>query len=338
MFSPRRSFSRCLRLVACASLVGSMLVAAVAPTAVAATGCGARWVTPGRVVWQTSFEGAGWKSALGIDAERYTPKMSAGAPPQQCVGTQAYAVSVPGSANRSQKNGAVFRSSFTSLGITPSQDVILRYRVWFPPTMDWAGGGKLPGLGSSLAPIPPTQLIQSAGGSYQDTSWSGRIMWSGIPPKRDPATGAPYTSSGVISYFYVPFIGTKWMTPAQASAAGVPGAHRQISGGTTPRYTGSTVAWYRNDVNSQGRVTLVPGAWNTIELQYRMNTPGQKNGVHKAWLNGVLTIDEQTVVYRLRGQDAMRPNQLLMDVYYGGSLGPLTDQKIWIDDVQIVVP
>lgn len=57
------------------------------------------------------------------------------------------------------------------------------------------------------------------------------------------------------------------------------------------------------------------GKWHTVELYYKMNTPGKSNGVHKAWFDGELAVD-RTLGYRTT--DAIKVDTFVMSTFYGG--------------------
>ena len=80
---------------------------------------------------------------------------------------------------------------------------------------------------------------------------------------------------------------------------------------------------------------LYRGGWNTIELHYKMNTPGQSNGVFRAWLNGELGVDLRDVQYRTAAHPGLSINELIFDTYYGGPTSNTTDQRWYFDEVSI---
>jgi hypothetical protein len=97
--------------------------------------------------------------------------------------------------------------------------------------------------------------------------------------------------------------------------------------GISPRWTDG------GDPDGQ-RMRFRPG-WNTVELHYRMNTPGQNDGVHRGWLNGVLGVDLHDVQYRTRAHPKLDINQVFASVFFGGPKGPTSDQITFLDNLRI---
>jgi hypothetical protein len=254
----------------------------------------------------------------------------------------ALRATVAGSPDRSSKTGFAVQSNFPAMGISNTNEVMLTYWVYVPADFDWHQGGKLPGLGGCTTPPPTGFLMGTGGGSYDPSCWNGRLMFNRIPDGIDPTTGQPYNSGGVLSYFYVPFMRGKWMTPELAAAAGTPDAHRR-TGPTNretglPRFVGATPAWNRNNDASQGKLTFKEGQWNRIDYYVKMNTPGVADGIHRGWLNGELGIDERDVVYRTADQPNQGANMLTTTYYFGGLEGPINDMPLWFDDMSIATP
>ena len=62
-----------------------------------------------------------------------------------------------------------------------------------------------------------------------------------------------------------------------------------------------------------------------------MNTPGEKDGVLRAWVDGRLAFEKTDV--RFRRSDQLKIEQVWMNVYHGGK-SPY-DQHLFIDNVVI---
>jgi hypothetical protein len=110
------------------------------------------------------------------------------------------------------------------------------------------------------------------------------------------------------------------------------------------RLRGVNIRWRANpDYNDPWNKTKpfihpVRGQWNMIELRYKMNTPGQTNGIYQGWLNGQLGADLRDVMYRTNTNDTTRNldiNQMMFANFYGGPTSNTTDQEWFIDDVVI---
>ena len=83
------------------------------------------------------------------------------------------------------------------------------------------------------------------------------------------------------------------------------------------------------------------GAWNMIEVHYRMNTPGVADGVFEGWLynadypDGVRGAYHDDVQYRDAEHPDLAINQLQQAHYYGGRHGPDSEQHMYFDDLVI---
>ena len=98
---------------------------------------------------------------------------------------------------------------------------------------------------------------------------------------------------------------------------------------------GDKVKW--ND-GPEGQVYFKRGAWNRVEIYYKMNTPGVLNGRLKGWLNGKLALDTNRIMYRMPGGEKLKIGNLYFGTYYGGanaSWAPSTDQYVYFDNVVI---
>jgi hypothetical protein len=81
------------------------------------------------------------------------------------------------------------------------------------------------------------------------------------------------------------------------------------------------------------RPVLSPGKWYCLELLLKTNTPGQKDGQLKAWLDGRLVIKEEGLRFRDIGTVKIR--RFTIANYFGGGLKSDTspkDQRIYIDN------
>ncbi|MGE3141215.1 MAG: polysaccharide lyase [Thermoleophilia bacterium] len=252
---------------------------------------------PGAPLWSTGFDDPGsWTRSAGIDQFGGAQNASVVPGPAGSNGT-VLRVRTPAG----QPWGIDLRQGFDRMGIAPREEAWLRYRIWFPHDFEWAGGGKIPGLAGITDGDAATST--SAGGDYDEASWSGRLYWK--------------ENGGLVSYLYVKHAGGRYIGR---------------SGG---RYVGISPRWYVDAEPRKGYATFTPGAWNTIEIQYRMNTPGQNDGWHRGWLNGRLAIDLRDVQYRTAGHADLGINQLFAAVFFGGSQMPRRDQVQYLDDMSI---
>ncbi len=255
-------------------------------------------------LWMATFDSAGdWRANLGIDQFGNAQNASVVQPAFSDTG-KVLRVHTPGSPARTNKWGIDMRVGFDRWGVAAQDEAFLRYYVYFPEDYAWEEGGKLPGL-SGVTRGPGTT---SAGGDYHEDSWSGRLYW-----KQPTSSGG----GGLVSYLYVKHADGKWMTTKNG------------------RHVGISPRWYKDADPDKGYASFVPGAWNLVEIQYRMNTPGHNDGVHRGWLNGRLAIDLDDVQYRTAAHPELRINQVFNAVFYGGSVFPASDQDAYFDDMVV---
>ncbi|MFT6915428.1 MAG: hypothetical protein ACJAWL_001735 [Motiliproteus sp.] len=78
---------------------------------------------------------------------------------------------------------------------------------------------------------------------------------------------------------------------------------------------------------------LEKNRWYSIEQYLRLNTPGQNDGVLKAWVDGrkVTEIDN----LRFRDTDALKIEKIWFDFYHGGGAKPSKEQHLFIDNVVV---
>nr|WP_286764010.1 DNRLRE domain-containing protein [Rhodopirellula sp. UBA1907] len=85
---------------------------------------------------------------------------------------------------------------------------------------------------------------------------------------------------------------------------------------------------------SQGyRGYLTTNHWYTIEQHCRLNTPGEKDGILRAWVDGHLAFEKTDMRFRLT--DELKIEQIWMNLYHGGKTASPHDQHIFIDNVVI---
>jgi hypothetical protein len=110
-------------------------------------------------------------------------------------------------------------------------------------------------------------------------------------------------------------------------------------GGTTPIGTycyhadmegnyGSHWVWYKGY-----RGFLENNRWYCIEQYLKLNTPGEKNGTLRAWIDGQPAFEKTDI--RFRNVDKLKIEQIWMNVYHGGTRPSPYDQHLFIDNVVI---
>jgi hypothetical protein len=73
--------------------------------------------------------------------------------------------------------------------------------------------------------------------------------------------------------------------------------------------------------------------WYCIEQYLKVNQPGYKDSVFRAWVDGQLVFEKTG--FRVRDVGSIRIEQVWMNVYYGGTAPSPQDQHLFIDNVVI---
>jgi hypothetical protein len=81
------------------------------------------------------------------------------------------------------------------------------------------------------------------------------------------------------------------------------------------------------------RGLLEHNRWYCIEQYFRLNTPGQKDGILRAWVDGELAFERTDI--RVRTVPELRIQRIWMNVYHGGAKPSHQDQHLFIDNVVI---
>jgi hypothetical protein len=81
------------------------------------------------------------------------------------------------------------------------------------------------------------------------------------------------------------------------------------------------------------RGLLENNRWYCIEQYFRVNTPGQKDGALKVWVDGELAFERAGL--RVRNVPDLKIQRIWMNVYHGGSKPSHKDQHLFIDNVVV---
>ncbi len=95
-----------------------------------------------------------------------------------------------------------------------------------------------------------------------------------------------------------------------------------------PGYYGDGWVW-QNDY----RGFLEKNRWYSIEQYLKLNTPGEKNGILRAWVDGRLAFEKTDI--RFRHVEKLKIEQIWMNIYHGGTKPSPYDQHAFIDNVVI---
>jgi hypothetical protein len=87
------------------------------------------------------------------------------------------------------------------------------------------------------------------------------------------------------------------------------------------------------DWSSNGRALLARNRWYCIEQYFKVNQPGRKDGILRAWVDG-LPVYERTGI-RVRDIPSIKIEQIWMNVYYGGASPSPAELHLFIDNVVI---
>ncbi len=78
---------------------------------------------------------------------------------------------------------------------------------------------------------------------------------------------------------------------------------------------------------------LQSNRWYSVEQYLKLNTPGKRDGVLRAWVDGRLAFEKTDI--RFRDVDTLKIEQVWMNVYHGGTRPSPYDQHLFIDNVVI---
>ena len=255
-------------------------------------------------LWMGTFDDTtDWKTNWGFTSgnQRYTST------PTPSFSDTGKVLRVDASGNNDGYTGfgVDARPSFEDMGMANQDEAYFRYRVYIPADFNFYVGGKLPGL-SGISP-GEGDYTTSSGGIYRPSSWSGRTMW--------------VSNGRMKSYLYAGYANGTNIQDNKSDANG--------------HIYGIIREWYHNNVASQGVQLIQRGQWNTVEVHYKMNTPGSNNGVFEGWLNGELGIRLADVSYRNTANAGLNINQLFFASFFGGPTANKTDQTWFFDDLVI---
>ncbi len=153
--------------------------------------------------------------------------------------------------------------------------------------------------GGKLPGISGTYGIAGWGGRKSDGTdgWSARGLFKPTIPEGNPLAGA--TPIGTYCY------------------------HADMEGSY-----GENWLWQKDY-----RGYLQRNRWYSIEQYLKLNTPGKKDGVLRAWIDGRIAFEKEDI--RFRHVANLKIEQVWMNVYHGGKKPSPKDQHLFIDNVVI---
>ena len=117
------------------------------------------------------------------------------------------------------------------------------------------------------------------------------------------------------------------------------------SGGSGPARLVAYTYFPDRDTSKCGvDITFIRGIekdkWYTLRQYVKLNTPGQRNGVLKMYVDGKLMLEKNDILYRKAGKGNVKINSAVMQTYRGGGatdprwISPTTDY-IYFDDFKV---
>ena len=188
-------------------------------------------------------------------------------------------------------------------------------------------GGKFPGLADTRA-YPEEQCGNGGNPSDGLNCWSARSLFKSC------TWACESTPSASIRY------GTYAYYPNQDGATG----DNLVWDGDVNRQSGPTCSISNSQAENCPAQNIIPcssspdvvgtcgiedvgdlenGRWYAIEMQVRMNTVSQEDGIMRGWVDGDLAYEKTNMVWRLPGHDNLHVRLVWLNVFFGGSLvGP----------------
>lgn len=178
--------------------------------------------------------------------------------------------------------GMDYRHDFEAMGLSGQEEVYFSYDAYFAPDFEFIGDGKFGGLAGVAPGVEP--LSASAGGDYDDDSFSVRAMWR--------------EDRSVVMYLYARHADGKDIEDRANYGYGIVEEFRNPDGSTA--------------------AAIEPGTWHRIEHRVVMNTPGENDGVYEMWIDGHRGISVTDVQYRTADHPELRVNNLFSAWFFGG--------------------
>lgn len=75
--------------------------------------------------------------------------------------------------------------------------------------------------------------------------------------------------------------------------------------------------------------------WYRVEMQVKMNTPGEADGIVRGWVNGAPSYNKTNMIFRVKGHDSLHNRLIWLNVYKGGTKGNCKDSAIYLDQMVV---
>lgn len=162
-------------------------------------------------------------------------------------------------------------------------------------------------LGESWNPVVTGGKLPGLSGTYGKGGWGGRGA--------DGTNG--WSARGI-------FFQQVTDDPALAEYRPIGSYLYHVQGG---KY-GSNIGW-----NLGPTGMLQKNRWYSIEQYVKMNSPGEADGILRAWVDGKLAYEKTDVVYRTVPD--LKIESVWMNVYHGGTEDAPSDLSLFIDNVVV---
>ncbi len=181
------------------------------------------------------------------------------------------------------------------LGFEP-EEIYFRYYLRIGDDWDPLVGGKLPGIAGRY---PGTSMEGGWGGRQSNgmNGWSSRGLYRVEPPPGNTFSGHLPTGN----YVY----------------------HADM-----PSSFGDNELW-QND----HRGLLEKNRWYCIEMYLQLNSLTQNDGIMRGWIDGRLAWEK--IDYRWRDIDALKIQEIWLNVYHGGTTAADQDMHVYLDNIVI---
>jgi hypothetical protein len=219
-----------------------------------------------------------------------------GAEPPSAAALPAIApYSLRGVVPAGKNTGMDLRYDFKKRGQAEPDEVYMRYYLRLGREWRTMGDtGKLPGLSGTYGKV-----------AWGGRGWDGQLGWSARGSfRKAPSVDHPmFGRVALASYVY----------HSKADAGGY----------------GEIVTWG----GAQGAAFIETERWVCVEQFLKLNTPGQEDGVLKAWVDGRLVYERNN--FRFRDNPQVKIENAWMDLYYGGPNPSPRNYSMHIDNVVI---
>ena len=183
------------------------------------------------------------------------------------------------------------------------EEAFLEYRVKFADGFDFVRGGKLPGLAGGSAPSGSAPADGVRG-------WTGRLMWR------------------------TRFLGVSGQ-PEQLTCNGISYAKHVHSGFFMDGRQEDDEFWVERDGSDP---VMESDVWYKIRQQVRMNTPGQRDGIFRVWLDDRLVLNREDIQFRNIPDLAI--DRFFFSTFFGGgdAWRSSKEETIFFDDFKMTIP